>query len=207
MTTALASIEQGTLEDATWKSVGSNATHGLPRSQADKRKAILKALVHPRGQGMSDRFIAEACKVSHILVAQVRREQEEQGNVAKPETIIARDGKTYKRERKPSRIRNATSTHAPTVDKRSSEQEPRVNNNVPDGSITTSPSSTVANYTSLAVQVDNEAEYVMLLTTLAQYRATQQHCTTCQCNQSTALDWQSNDSQLDATQRESDEWA
>lgn len=67
-------VTQGTVELARWLSCGVNAVHGLKRSNGDKRRAVLFALQHPKAQGMSDRMIADHCGVSHLFVANLRRE-------------------------------------------------------------------------------------------------------------------------------------
>lgn len=67
-----ADIRQGTLQDAQWYSYSVNQTHGLRRSNEDKRRAVEAALAHPKAAGMSDREIAEHCGVSHQTVSNYR---------------------------------------------------------------------------------------------------------------------------------------
>jgi hypothetical protein len=69
-----ATIVDGTLEDATLAAITANATHGLPRNQADRRRAVKAALNHPKLVGQTDREIARLCNVSHPTVATIRRE-------------------------------------------------------------------------------------------------------------------------------------
>ena len=65
-------IGQGTIEDAQYEAARSNAKHGLRRSNADKRLAVLAVLgLKPH---LSDREIASHVGVSHPLVGTVRRE-------------------------------------------------------------------------------------------------------------------------------------
>lgn len=66
-----ASVEEAE-RAAAWFAAGSNAEHGLRRSNADKRAAVALALGH--SPALSDRAIAEHCRVSHPLVAEVRKE-------------------------------------------------------------------------------------------------------------------------------------
>ena len=54
--------------------VGANDTHGLRRSQADRRNAVLTLLRDPEWTRLSDRKIAEAARVDHKTVARTRRE-------------------------------------------------------------------------------------------------------------------------------------
>ena len=67
-------VEQrdGTQRDAILHSVGANASHGLRRSNADKRRAVEMLLSDPEWSQWSDREIAKQCAVSHPFVADVR---------------------------------------------------------------------------------------------------------------------------------------
>ncbi len=58
----------GTREDAQWFSYGANATHGLPRTNKDKQRAVEAALEHPNAASMSTRQLASHCGVSHMTV-------------------------------------------------------------------------------------------------------------------------------------------
>jgi hypothetical protein len=69
-----AEVRSGTARDAILFGIGANASHGLRRSQADKRRAVERLLTDPEWAGWSDRKIAEAAKVDHKTVAKVRRE-------------------------------------------------------------------------------------------------------------------------------------
>lgn len=71
-----AEIRTGTWQDALLDACGANATHGQPRTSADKRKAVLRALRDPDIAQRSDRDIAKACVVSHPMVAKYRKELE-----------------------------------------------------------------------------------------------------------------------------------
>lgn len=66
-------ITQGTRRDAVLASLGANDTHGLRRSNADKRRAVEIALADEEWRELSDREIAKLCHVSHTHVAEVRR--------------------------------------------------------------------------------------------------------------------------------------
>ena len=64
----------GTRRDA-WKlALGANATHGRPRTQADKREAIRRALADEEMSQQSDRVIAKICRVDPHTVAAVKRQ-------------------------------------------------------------------------------------------------------------------------------------
>lgn len=70
----LAEVKPGTSRDATLAACAANATHGLRRTNEDKRRAILAMLHDPEWAKWSDRAIAKACAVAHKSVAKVRRE-------------------------------------------------------------------------------------------------------------------------------------
>ena len=67
-------VHQGSRRDAVLYSVGANADHkpALPRSRADKRRAVLTLLNDPEWKQWSDRAIAKMCKVHHQMVGRLR---------------------------------------------------------------------------------------------------------------------------------------
>jgi hypothetical protein len=79
----LAEVRTGTHDDALWASCSANKCHGLRRSNADKRRAVERALVHPRSVRLSDRQIGQYCGVHHHTVGRIRRELECEGSVQK----------------------------------------------------------------------------------------------------------------------------
>lgn len=70
----VAEVHQGTRRDAVLHSVGANATHGYPRSNADKRRAVLTLLKDDEWSQWSDREIARRSAVGPPLVARIREE-------------------------------------------------------------------------------------------------------------------------------------
>ncbi|QXD15805.1 hypothetical protein GQ464_002330 [Rhodocaloribacter litoris] len=58
--------------DAILHSVGANAEHGLRRTGADKRRAVMTLLQDEEWRRWSDREIARRCRVSHPFVAKMR---------------------------------------------------------------------------------------------------------------------------------------
>ena len=62
------------MRDAKLFAAGANADHGLRRTQADKRSAILALLTDKEWRGWSDREIARRTATSDKTVAKVRRE-------------------------------------------------------------------------------------------------------------------------------------
>lgn len=82
----------GTLEDARWDSFAANQSHGLRRTNADKRRAVEGALMHPKGATLSDNQIAKHVGVSHTTVQNVRRELELSCKICKIESREVRRG-------------------------------------------------------------------------------------------------------------------
>jgi len=69
-------VYRGTVQDAVRYAIKSNHTHGLRRTNPDKRNAVLFALRDPEWGLKTTRDLGELCGVSHNLVASIRREQE-----------------------------------------------------------------------------------------------------------------------------------
>lgn len=99
LTEILADIFRGSLDEAILAAAGANATHGLPRTHADRRKAVRMVLSVPRFKKMSNRAIAAEALVSDKLVAEIRKEIGEaagpregaDGKVRKPPTKKAKE--------------------------------------------------------------------------------------------------------------------
>ena len=68
-------VKRGGLRDAILFAAGANAQHGLRRTNADKRGAVLLLLRDKEFGLWSDRKIGQACAVDHKTVARIRREQ------------------------------------------------------------------------------------------------------------------------------------
>lgn len=88
-----AEVHKGGREDAAWYATGANTSHGVRRTNADKRKAVEMALrLKPE---MSDRAIAEHCGVGHPTVAAVRESLTGKVFQSNAETKrVGRDGRT-----------------------------------------------------------------------------------------------------------------
>lgn len=67
-----ADIRQGTRRDAILHSVGANETHGLRRTNEDKRRAVLTLLGDAEWSTWSDREIARRCVVGADMVGRLR---------------------------------------------------------------------------------------------------------------------------------------
>jgi len=69
-----ADVRKGSQRDAVLYSVGANATHGLRRTNADKRKAVITLLDDPEWCQWSNIQIAKQCGVSDHFVGVIRKE-------------------------------------------------------------------------------------------------------------------------------------
>ncbi len=69
-----AEVLDGDARQAILHGIGSNASHGLRRTQADKRRAVERLLRDEEWSKWSDRQIAKVAKVDHKTVAAVRRD-------------------------------------------------------------------------------------------------------------------------------------
>jgi len=90
-------VKQGTRRDAVLYSVGVNATHGLRRTSADKRRAVMKLLEDKEWSGWSNRKIARQVMVDEKTVRKLR--ESICGNSADTKLNnkrkVKRGGKTY----------------------------------------------------------------------------------------------------------------
>ncbi len=68
----LADVHQGTLRDAILYSVGANTAHGLRRTNADKRKAVLTLLKDEKWSEWTNCEIARQCGVDETMVRRMR---------------------------------------------------------------------------------------------------------------------------------------
>lgn len=90
-------ITKGTFRDALLLAAGANAIHGVRRTAKDKRKAVKTLLNDEEWGKASDRWIAEACKVSHPMVAEMRKSTGRSSSC---------NGSTGSRKGKDGKIRN-----------------------------------------------------------------------------------------------------
>ena len=88
-------VRPGTRRDAILDAVGANALHGIRRTNADKRQAVLTLLGDPEWSTKSDREIARLCHVGADMVGGLRPPSSvaERQQPAKRE--VTRRGKTF----------------------------------------------------------------------------------------------------------------
>lgn len=92
----LVEIRSGTLEDAKWHSYCVNQHKALKRSNADKQRAVIGALMHPYGACKSNVQIADHCGVDEGTVRAWRKKLEESGEIkVYNKRTVARKGKAY----------------------------------------------------------------------------------------------------------------
>ena len=68
-----ADVKQGDRRDAVLYSAGANTSHGLRRTNADKRRAVMMLLNDPEWSQWSDREIGRRCNVDHTFVGKLRQ--------------------------------------------------------------------------------------------------------------------------------------
>jgi hypothetical protein len=90
-TTIYEDIRLGTKRDAILFSVGANHEHGLRRTNADKRSAVMLLLSDGVWQSWSDTAIAKQCHVTQQFISKVRAELGEKPT----EKIVTRGNTTY----------------------------------------------------------------------------------------------------------------
>lgn len=90
--TIQANVQQGTQRDAILLSAGANASHGLPRSLDDRRRAVQMLLNDDEWRCKSSRWIAETARVNPHLVESMRQACE----APQPTARVGRDGVSRK---------------------------------------------------------------------------------------------------------------
>src|SRR5690554_2055041 len=73
-----AEVRRGTKRDAILYSVGANSAHGLPRTNADKRRSVEMLLNDEEWAAWSTSEIARQCNVSRCLVDSIKGSLAEQ---------------------------------------------------------------------------------------------------------------------------------
>lgn len=89
-----ADVRQGTRREAVLHSVGSNAEHGLPRTNADKRHAVMLLLNDEEWVTWSNHEIARHCRVDSSTVDRIRASLPQSGSDKQPKTYTNKHGQT-----------------------------------------------------------------------------------------------------------------
>lgn len=98
-------VRIGTHREAVLESKGVNAEHGLPRSRADKRRAVVSLLEDTEWNQWSDRALAKAARVSNTYVSALRQELATAAGVNADTSTTRKglDGKTYEVPARPAK--------------------------------------------------------------------------------------------------------
>lgn len=88
-------VRSGTRRDAVLHAAGANASHGLRRTNADKRRAVETMLRDEEWAQWSNSEIARRCVVGESTVRNIRAELESASQIAKVNERKGADGKTY----------------------------------------------------------------------------------------------------------------
>lgn len=90
-------VRSGGRREAILHGVGSNADHGLRRTNEDKRRAVEMLFADPEWAAWSDSEIARRCNVDHKTVAAVRADHLGNSQDAPPSPrLVERNGTTYR---------------------------------------------------------------------------------------------------------------
>lgn len=100
-----AEVLSGTVREAILHSLGANGTHGLRRSNADKRQAVLTMFGDAEWAEWSDRKIADVCGVSNTFVSNLRK-PEKVSTVDTPKAKNVESDSTPKPEKQAKRTLN-----------------------------------------------------------------------------------------------------
>jgi hypothetical protein len=92
-------IKEGSLADAQWYSFGVNKTHGLRRTNEDKRRAVKATLEHELSDDWSDGKISDHCGVTQRMVGEVRKSCVSPLKNSGVTKRVGRDGKVYDAEK------------------------------------------------------------------------------------------------------------
>lgn len=122
ITSFQADFREGSLRDAIAYSLGVNANHGKRRTNADKRRAVERALMDPEWISWADARIARLCKVSRPFVTNVREELEGAGEIDFQAEVYRENGQPQYRERPQPRDTPAPSGQEETRAKKRARQ-------------------------------------------------------------------------------------
>ena len=103
----LADVRQGTKRDALLFAIGANASHGLPRTNKDKRRAVEFLLRDEKWARLGDQWAAKQAGVDRSTIWRIREELRLCNAQPEPETRTGADGKQY-----PTRKAKKTTTDA-----------------------------------------------------------------------------------------------
>jgi hypothetical protein len=106
-------VHEGGKRDAILFSVGTNAKHGLRRTNSDKRRVVEIVLKDEEWSKFSDRKIAEIVGVNHRLVASVRQSLGATGGILQSNVRKGADGRTTNVSKIGKSAKSSQATNAP----------------------------------------------------------------------------------------------
>lgn len=111
-------VRAGSQRDAILYAIGANDANGLRRLPADKRMAVMKLLNDPEWSKRSNRWIADAARVSDDMVSDWRKQSgrtvgSDSCNTGQDGRTTGRDGK---KRRKPKKKPKKLDVHVPPID-------------------------------------------------------------------------------------------
>lgn len=98
-------VRQGTRRDAILYSVGANETHGLRRTNEDKRRAVMTLLSDEEWSRWSNNEIAQKCGVSHTFVNGMRSSLE----------TVSSEQRTYNTKHGTEAVMNTANIGKPSI--------------------------------------------------------------------------------------------
>ena len=118
----LCSVVQGTLRDAIFHSTSVNNDHGMRRTYADKRKAVMTLLDDFEWEGMSNGQIAKHCHVSPTFVSDLRKGVgKDTGDTVK---YTSPSGKVMEKKKAPGRAAKEPELKEPAKQEQPTQAEP-----------------------------------------------------------------------------------
>jgi ParB-like nuclease domain len=112
LTEIQAEVRSGGRRDALLYGLSANNFHGLPRTNADKRKAVECLLADPEWSQWSDREIARRCQVGHRFVGRMRSRASGSG-IQIATRKVQRGGTVYEMEPRNGSAAHETASEAP----------------------------------------------------------------------------------------------
>jgi hypothetical protein len=88
-----ARVHMGSQADAQWASYAANKSHGLRRSNEDKKRAVLAALRHPNGASRANREIARHLGVDEKTIRFYREGLESTAEITQSNERVGADGR------------------------------------------------------------------------------------------------------------------
>ena len=117
----LCDVVNGTFRDAVFHATGANSKHGMRRTNADKRKAVMTLLDDLVWMEMSSQEIAAHCGVSIPFVSNLKTS----GGKPSSETVKYRapSGEIFEKKKAPGRPAKVPEIKAPEIEHKKDEQE------------------------------------------------------------------------------------